>query len=85
LGKILPEPVKCGDFFSKPEGHRPLLPKAWVCVGRLIFAGFFIFLSVNIILKKSLLYLSFESFLEKENSPYKIKRIRFVGANTPQE
>jgi len=39
------------------------------CVGRLIFARFFIFLSVNIILKKSLLYLSFGILLEKETIP----------------
>jgi len=69
---------------AKTRSARPLLPKALVCVGRLIFARFFIFLSVNNLLKKSLLYLPFESFWKKKPIPIKIKRILSIGVNTPQ-
>jgi hypothetical protein len=75
LPKYYLSEAKCGDYGKNPKGLT-LLPKALVCLGRLIFAGFFIFLSVNIILKKSLLYLSFfefgfESFWKKK--PFLIK------------
>jgi len=67
FGKILPEVQRGVEIMPKTRSARPLLPKAWVIVGRLIFAGFFIFLSVNILLKKSLfslgIYFGFVFFL----------------------
>jgi len=42
-------------------------------------------LSVNNLLKKSLLYLSFESFWKKKPFLIKTKRILSIGAYTPQK
>jgi len=79
LGKILPEACKSVEIFSQnPEGLT-LQPTGLVCAGRLIFARFFIFLSVNILLKKSLLYLSFEFILKKETILIESKRYSLSG------
>jgi hypothetical protein len=51
--------AKCGDYGKNPKGTDLYCPKRWSVLAALSLLDFLFFLSVNIILKKSLLYFVF--------------------------